>query len=233
MDRAFTISAAAILLFAKAPVAGRCKSRLIPSLGAEGAAALQAQLIQWQLERLHALPDTTIELWCAPDTTHPWLQQMGQQYSVALFAQQGAGLAERQYHAITEGLRRHRTVVLVGVDVVGLPVTQIVDAIGCLTGGVELVITPCDDGGYGLIGMNQADIRPFVDIPWGSDQVFAVTQQRLHQMGCNWQAQEPVWDLDRPADLLRLRQQAQQLGWPPGPGLPSPLGIDVAAHELM
>ena len=62
-----------IVVFARAPVPGRAKTRLIPALGPEGAARLQAALLEDTLQRARAAGPAGLELWGTGDDPHGWL----------------------------------------------------------------------------------------------------------------------------------------------------------------
>jgi glycosyltransferase A (GT-A) superfamily protein (DUF2064 family) len=65
---------------------------------------------------------------------------------------------------------------------------------------------PAEDGGYVLIGLRQFDARLFSNVTWGTERVAHETRERLQSLGWRWQELETLWDVDRPADLVRLEQ---------------------------
>jgi rSAM/selenodomain-associated transferase 1 len=193
-----------LLIFAKAPIAGHAKSRMIPLLGAEGAAQLHQLITRWMLQQLNGRGDYVTELWCASDIEHPFFQRCAREFDIKLQLQQGADLGERQHHAIISALYESDHVVVIGSDVLSLTVADIQYAFNVLEQGVGVVLSPAEDGGYGLIGASTIDDGLFKKVPWGSDQVYAAMVNRLQQLGIDWQPLSQVWDLDRPEDLLRL-----------------------------
>jgi glycosyltransferase A (GT-A) superfamily protein (DUF2064 family) len=68
----------------------------------------------------------------------------------------------------------------------------------------SVVIGPAEDGGYVLLGLRKKEVNVFADMPWGTDQVLALTLQRLSQQGCKPALLPTLWDVDRPEDLGRL-----------------------------
>ena len=72
-----------------------------------------------------------------------------------------------------------------------------------LRGGYDAVVAPAEDGGYALIGLRRPLPELFRDIEWGSERVYAETARRLARY--RWRELRTVWDVDRPADLERLR----------------------------
>ena len=78
-----TADAVQLAIFAKAPIAGYAKTRLIPSLGPDGAAELQAYLFQRTMQTALASLLRPITLWCAPDCDHPIFQSAMQEHGFA------------------------------------------------------------------------------------------------------------------------------------------------------
>ncbi len=198
------LEAAAILVFAKAPVAGTTKTRLIPLLGAAGAAALQRRLITQALSVAHAAMPERLELWCAPDTTHPFLQTAAQNHSATLHAQHGSDLGQRMAHAFTATLRTARYVIGIGSDCPALTAQHLHHAAAALHDGHDAVFVPAEDGGYALIGLARNEPRLFDDIAWGGTRVMAQTRLRLQALALRWHELETLWDVDRPDDYQRL-----------------------------
>src|SRR5437868_3801239 len=88
-----------VAIFARAPVAGAAKTRLISRLGAEGAAALHARLVERALSQALAAGLGEVTLWCAPDASHPFFADCAARFGVRLRAQRGADLGARMLHA--------------------------------------------------------------------------------------------------------------------------------------
>jgi len=105
----------AVIVFAKAPRPGSVKTRLVPLLGAEGAAALQVRLVK------HALETATkalrpVELHCAPDANDPFFRFCAGHYGVTVRAQVEGDLGARMLTAFTQSLPEHGCVLLIGSD---------------------------------------------------------------------------------------------------------------------
>lgn len=176
----------AVLVFARAPVPGRVKTRLIPRLGEIRAARLHARLTARALRTATAAGCGCVEL---HDTAK----------------QRGGDLGSRMYRALAGALRRHRGVILIGTDCPALRSADLRRAARLLAGGCHAVIAPVEDGGYALIGVRRVSPRLFAGIEWGSAGVFAATVARLDSLAYRWRALRMLWDVDRPADLERLR----------------------------
>ncbi|MEO5657711.1 MAG: TIGR04282 family arsenosugar biosynthesis glycosyltransferase [Nitrospiria bacterium] len=191
----------ALAIFAKAPIPGQIKTRLVPPLTPECAARLHGAFVGDILDRTAALGWTRY-LACAPDITHPFLRACAQE-SGALPIPQGEGdLGARLNRVIGELLRRHDGVIVIGADSPSLPVGYLEQARTHLA-AAEVVLGPAEDGGYYLIGLQRAHPALFEDIPWGSSEVFSATAAKV---GTSRLALLPLWyDVDRPSDLDRLR----------------------------
>lgn len=198
---------ARILVFAKAPVPGACKTRLIPALGPEGAAALHRALLEDTLARLVPAALAPMQLWCAPDTEQPVFKDLAARWGVTLRPQHGRDLGERMLHAATAALADAEAVVLIGCDCPGLGPAQVTAALAALLEPPQqdAVLGPADDGGYVLLGLRRAAPELFTDMPWGGDQVAAITRARMAGLGWRWQELPPLADVDRPADLAQFR----------------------------
>lgn len=201
---------AAILVFAKAPVAGSAKTRLIPLLGAEGAAHAQAQLLRHCLAIAASAAPLRLQLWCDPDTSHPELQAVAAASGASLHAQQGADLGARMSHGFSTALAESAQAICIGTDCPALTAAHLRQASAHLRDGCDAVLAPAEDGGYALIGLRRETPQLFTGIDWGSGQVLAQTRERLRGCGLRWHELETLWDVDRPADWLRL----QDIGWP-------------------
>ena len=107
-------------VFARAPVPGQCKTRLAPVLGEAGASGLHARLVLRLLglvtEALPRLGNPRVELWCAPDTAHPFFDRCARHHRLLLRTQQGEDLGQRMYGALDDALGRQGRPVLVGTD---------------------------------------------------------------------------------------------------------------------
>jgi uncharacterized protein len=193
-----------IAIFARAPVAGQAKTRLIPRLGAEGAAALQHALIRQTLHTALAADLGAVSLWCAPDCDHPAFISFSKHFGVPLYPQHGADLGARMFHAFSR-LCRQREALVIGTDCPALRAAGLRTAAEALRERNDAVFVPAEDGGYVLVGLRHAVASLFHGIPWGSDRVMDHTRERLRNAGLRWRELPPSWDLDRPEDLDRLR----------------------------
>lgn len=177
-----------VIVFGRTPRAGAVKTRLIPLLGAHGAARLQARLLRRTLRTARAARLGAVELWTAERE------------------QRGTDLGARMLHAFTQSLRRAERVILIGADCPVLRARDLRLAARWLAGGAEAVFAPAEDGGYALIALRRVSPRLFQGVQWGGSQVMAQTRARLAALGWRWRELPEVWDVDRPEDVRRLQR---------------------------
>ena len=210
-------------IFAKAPIAGRVKTRLVPPLSPSSAARLHARMIEraaanvrQAMDRLNDRDGNVSvrgELWCAidgpsgatpaspSDIDDPILTRIARDHRLDLRLQCNGDLGDRMRHALSGALPGR--VLLLGTDIPSLAPSHMVAAANRLTGHDALVI-PSDDGGYVLIGCNSRVPECFDAIPWSTPRVIHATRAQLQASGCRWVELPPLWDVDTGADLRRL-----------------------------
>lgn len=201
----------AIAILAKAPVPGFAKTRLIPALGAHGAAALQDWLIADALARAKAAATGPIHLWTTPDPTHPAFADHAGDPRITLLTQPEGDLGVRMLAAVMHT----RPVLIVGTDCPALSAEALRAAADALRGDADVVVIPAEDGGYVLIGMREARPTLFTDIAWGTDGVMDATRAKLRALDMRVQEFAPLWDVDTPDDLARLGPEWQRAGFAP------------------
>jgi rSAM/selenodomain-associated transferase 1 len=191
------------MVFARAPVPGEAKTRLIPALGKAGAAALHRRLVTHSLRAATDARLGPVELWCAPDAGDPFFRECGRRFGVSLRSQGQGDLGARMQGAFEVALAGASRAIVVGSDIPALSAHYLRDA-GRALAGDDVVIGPAEDGGYVLIGLARCDPELFREIPWGGPEVLAETRRRIAAL--SWRLSElPVlWDVDRPEDLERL-----------------------------
>lgn len=179
-----------LVLFARYPTPGRAKTRLIPALGADGAADLHRRLTERTLATLLStgFPVELRSTGAAAAAFHNWLG------AVAVVPQGRGHLGARMARAARP------PAILIGADIPGLTAAHI-HAAAALLSHHPVVIGPALDGGYYLIGVSQPAPWLFVPMAWGTDQVFATTLQRCAARGVVPGLLPPLADLDRPEDL--------------------------------
>lgn len=191
-----------IAILAKAPIAGLAKTRLIPALGAAGAARLQRVFTRRTLRTALAAQLGPVSLWCTPDVQHRSLRALAAAYPVSLCPQSEGDLGHRM-HSAFDALCPAGPVLLVGTDCPALRPTDLRAAALALLEGKDLALQAAEDGGYVMIGLRQPQPGLFEHIPWSTDQVLTNTLARAKAQHLSlWQA-PTLWDVDLPADLPR------------------------------
>lgn len=198
------MSRAVICVFSKPPSPGGAKTRLIPLLGAAGAAELARAFLQ--------------DTWAAM-TTVPWARAVlttpGDLEQAAFAAleppaevwDQGPGdLGDRMERMMRRGLGLAHAALCVGTDSPGLPPDRLDQALDALEHH-DAVLGPAEDGGYFLIGLRRGRCPDglLADLPWSREDTLAHTRQRLEQRGLSVALTDPWFDVDVPADVERLR----------------------------
>ncbi len=186
-----------VALFAKYPVAGKAKTRLIPALGAEGAARLHSRLVERTLATIRAsgLP---FAVHCTGAPLADFAAWLGAEVNLV---DQGAG---------DLGARLARVAaptILLGADIPGLHAKHLISAAEALKTH-EAVIGPATDGGYYLLGFTRPFPFLFNDMPWGTSSVLELTMMRLSDRGIAPAMLDPLADCDRPEDLAHWPEQA-------------------------
>lgn len=192
-----------MIVFTRAPIAGRVKTRLVPRLGAAGAARLHQRLTAAALRTALAARCGPVELHTSG--LHGWLRALSRNNGIALERQRGNDLGERMAHATRAALRRAPFVLLMGSDCPELAPRELRRAARWLAGGADAVFAPARDGGYAMVGLARPAELLFRDMPWGSARVYAESVLRLKNRGRRLRALGLVSDVDRPEDLERLR----------------------------
>ena len=205
-----------LVVFARAPVAGRVKTRLYQprdgeaaGLTAEQAAAVYAAFIADVCAGGVRSGIARRRLYVAGDVTHPHLVQVARESGFTICAQQGADLGDRMSAAIDAELSAGASsVVLVGTDSPTLPASYLQRAADFLAGAADVVLGPAADGGYYLIGARHPIPTVFAaGMAWGTAQVLPATLQRLHELaaaGTQVALLPFFYDVDTPSDLRLL-----------------------------
>lgn len=196
-----------LIVMAKAPVAGLAKTRLIPALGADGAAALAQRLLAHALEQaLQAARRGglgAVELCCAPDAWDPGFAAWVGSPGVTLTDQGDGDLGERMARALHRALLTHATAVLIGTDAPALDANRLQAAQAALRCH-DAVFVPALDGGYALVGLRRPLPTLFDAMPWSTPLVMQRSRERLAAAGASHVELAPVADIDVPADLVHL-----------------------------
>ncbi|HET6203607.1 MAG TPA: TIGR04282 family arsenosugar biosynthesis glycosyltransferase [Planctomycetota bacterium] len=199
-----------LAVFAKAPEAGKVKTRLCPPLSPESAAVLYGAFLGDTLARLGAYARSRgIDLAVAHDGGEGFFRSR-LPAGATLVPQRGAGLAERLVGFFEEGFGASPgPVVVVGSDSPTLPSDRLDGAFAALGAGRDAVICPDDGGGYCLIGLARPLPSLFEGVEMGTARVASQTRERAARAGVDLALLEPWYDVDTPRDLARLVSELQ------------------------
>jgi rSAM/selenodomain-associated transferase 1 len=190
---------------AKAPYPGHVKTRLEPSLGANGAAHLAERLLRLTVRTAFASRLGMVEVCGCPSPDHPAWNQVDLPLSVVWSEQTNGDLGVRMAAVAQRVLVSGANLLLLGMDCPELEAHHLQTAAAQLA-GADAALIPSLDGGYVLLGLRRFHPALFRAVPWSTDAVCAITRERLRTLGWSWGEQGPLTDLDEPADLDRLPQ---------------------------
>ena len=201
-----------LILFARYPLASKVKTRLIPALGAEGAAALHRRLVLRTLRSADALcrsRDIELEIRVEGGSEEQWRHWLGDGWR---FRPQCSGdLGQRMSNAFEDSFREgSAATVIIGSDCPELTPKILAAAFDGLSSN-DAVFGPATDGGYYLVGLTRQVPELFRGIVWGTEKVLAESLQLFHE-GKGYQPSllSPLDDVDRPEDLPGWRRLAEQ-----------------------
>jgi hypothetical protein len=196
----------ALCLFAKPPRPGRSKTRLAAALGETGAARLADAFVRDAWVKIAAIAwarpvlattDARDPVWRALGCTDVWPQ--------------GAGdLGRRMERVLRRALESHPSAIAVGTDVPALPRSRFDCARDALASH-DAVLGPSEDGGFYLIGLRRCPSGLLSGIAWSTGEARAQTIDRLHSAGLTVALLSCGFDVDRPADVDRLRAMGDDL----------------------
>ncbi len=192
-----------IVIFAKAPVPGQVKTRLIPALGPDGAADLARKMLRRTYREAKAVPVSEVELCVDPEPSSDAWQRWLPRGAEIVHAQGDGDLGERLGRAAERVIGGGQPIVLIGTDCPALSTYRLKQA--CLElESHDAVIFPTFDGGYALLGLNRFDPSLFSGIAWSTETVASTTIARIRALGWSVHLGETLRDVDEPEDLAYL-----------------------------
>ena len=192
----------AVALFAKAPEAGRVKTRMSPPLSPEDAARVALGCIEISLRRFVPAVEAPFTLFLdgAPGDRIMELARAGH---VAIVPQAAGGLGVRLQAAFASlRAQGHDAVVAIGSDSPTLDPARIREAVTALETH-DVALGPCEDGGYYLIGVRGNRPEIFEDIPWSTPEVARATRRRALALGLAVRELPEWYDVDDLPSLER------------------------------
>ena len=195
------MNAIRIVVFAKAAVPGRVKTRLIPALGEDGAAQLAERMLARALQQALAAAVGPVELCMSPAPDAPEWAGIPLPAGIETSDQGEGDLGARMARAAQRAIARGEAVLLTGTDCPDLTADRLRVAAAQL-GRHDAVLHRAEDGGYPLLGLRAFDARLFENMPWSTPAVADLTLQRLAALGWKVWVGDTLRDIDEPADLL-------------------------------
>lgn len=200
------MAAEELIVFTRFPEVGRVKTRLIGALGPQGACDLHRRLTEQAVGEARrwgakaGVPPRVCFDGGDAQRMRAWLGD-----GIALRAQGEGDLGARMDRAFEDAFRGGaRTAVIMGTDCPELTAPVLGRAFAQLE-RADLVLGPARDGGYYLIGLTGRVPELFAGLPWGTERVRARTLEIADRLGLSTRQLEELADVDRPADLERLR----------------------------
>lgn len=197
---------ARIILFTRYPTPGQVKTRLIPSLGGDGAAFLHCRLTERMVSRMRSplLSGASAEVRFTGGTKADMEKWLGLDCSYRLQCEGDLGdrLRSAFANAFDDGVKR---VIAIGSDVPDISAEMLSHALERLESR-DVIIGPTFDGGYYLIGMSRFIPELFAEISWGTETVFAATLARAAELTLTYDVLVRLSDVDRPEDLDHVQE---------------------------
>ena len=196
------------ILMVKAPRAGAVKTRLAPPLSAEEAASLAACFALDTLRCVSRVVPEVVVAYAPPDG-RAQLETLFRNDDLHWFEQRGEGLGERIESAAAHAFGLGGgPVIVVGADSPTLPPSFVARAVGALSASAsDVALGPTDDGGSYLVGLRRAPGGLFRDVAWSTPLAYRQTADNAARAGLRTLELPRWYDVDTPADLLRLRDE--------------------------
>lgn len=185
-----------IQIFAKPPVAGKVKTRLIPDIGDRNATDVYLHCLNYTIG---LVKDSGFDY-------QLWLSEASDDVIVKdtpRYLQQGSNLGERMHFAIAKQLSTHpgEKVVLIGSDCLDLRQHHFEQVFVALDTN-DIVLLPTFDGGFALIGCKIIDSLLFDKVEWSSNEVLQQTTNNAKKLNYRVHLLEMVRDIDTLSDLV-------------------------------
>jgi rSAM/selenodomain-associated transferase 1 len=201
----------ALLVVAKQPAAGQTKTRLCPPLAAEAAAALYESFLRDTLDVMRQVPGVARGIVYLPSDAAGYFHTLAP--DMALTPQRGADLGERLDHLLSDALAGGALqAVVMDSDSPTLPAAYVAEAFARLDGPADVVLGPCDDGGYYLIGLKRPQPRLLREVQMSTPFVVRDTLALADTLGLKVVLLPAWYDVDTAAELERLRAELTASG---------------------
>lgn len=197
-----------MVLMAKQPAAGETKTRLMPAVSAEQAAALYECFLRDKIEQMRQVRNVQRAIAYYPTCAQDYFARLAPDFR--LIEQSGADLPARLKHVTKVVFERmHHHLVLIDGDTVTLPPVCLQEALDRLDNPeIDVTLGPCEDGGYYAIGLKAPHISLF-DVQMSTPKVTTDTLKQVKNAGLEVSILPEWWDVDTPADLKRLQSEIE------------------------
>lgn len=197
-----------LIIFTRYPEPGTTKTRLIPVLGAKGAANLQFQMTETTItkaKKLSNMMSLLVEVRFAGGNLQLMKNWLGVEPDLK-YQEQGTGdLGERMRRAFESAFNHGmKSVIIIGTDCPGLTADIMLEAFAKLTES-DVIIGPATDGGYYLIAIKKNIPELFQGIYWGTSEVLSKTVAIAQNLNLAIDYLPELSDIDRPEDLEKLQ----------------------------
>ena len=199
-----------LIVFAREPVAGQVKTRLQPNYSPEKAAEIAAFMIRATVELAVTAWPGDVRLYAWPDIDHPLFRQLADEFHIQLAPQSEGDLGAKMLDALRQGIARQGAAAVMGCDVPHCGWDVIDQANHWLARGKN-ILGPTEDGGYYLMGLQEARAELFDEMPWGSDKVLELTLARAEKLGIEFDLLKKLRDVDTARDLWLIAQKYEPL----------------------
>ena len=191
-----------LIIYSRYPEAGKTKTRMIPALGAEGAAKLQRQMSEHTLNTARQLQQKrsiNIEVHFAGGNEQLMSAWLGE--DISYITQVDGDLGDKMNSSFDRAFNKGtKKVVTIGIDCPDIDANILNDAFDSLQQN-DLVLGVAEDGGYYLIGLNKTIPKLFENIDWGTDRVLNQTKAIADKLDLKTKYLATLSDVDRPEDL--------------------------------
>jgi hypothetical protein len=200
-----------LIVVAKRPTAGQTKTRLTPALAPEQAAALFECFLLDTLALMRQVPGVQHEIAYLPEHERAYFASLAPDFGLHL--QQGPDLGARLDEALQHYLAAgSRGVVIMDSDSPTLPSACLSQAFTALESGADVVLGPCDDGGYYLIGLRRPAPRLLREVHMSTPDVTQETLALAAAEGLKVSLLPTWYDIDEISSLQRLARELEQEG---------------------
>ena len=216
----------AVGVMARAPLPGRCKTRLLAAHGAEWVAGLYAAMLRDTLDGLQSVTADDYVVFVAPVPADDGAGAGDQEARTKLafdvlarhvpapwelVAQRGEDVGACVESAFASMFERGAGyALLASSDAPSFPPEPLAEAFADPETRGQVLVGPSDDGGYYVIGMSRVEPRLVRDIPWSTPAVMETTRLRCKELGLVIRELPSWYDVDHPSDVMRLMEELRK-----------------------